>query len=107
MSSLPEFAAIPLAKAVVTSAVLYARWADGLDLRQVLPVSAIAHESTPILLIHGTKDFLTPVSNSQRLASANPRNSLWLVPNAGHTDASAAAPEKYRQRVIDWFREHL
>jgi len=104
---MPRFLAIPLAKAVVTSAVLYARWADGLDLRQVSPLSAIAHESTPILLIHGTKDFRTPASNSQRLASANPRNSLWLVPNAGHTGASAQAPEEFRGRVLGWFREHL
>ena len=107
MSRMPGFVAIPLAKAVVTSAVLYARWADGLDLRQVSPLSAIAHESTPILLIHGTKDFRTPASNSQRLASANPRNSLWLVPNAGHTGASAQAPEEFRGRVLGWFREHL
>jgi dipeptidyl aminopeptidase/acylaminoacyl peptidase len=107
MSRMPEFVAIPLAKAVVTSAVLYAKWADGLDLRQVSPVGAIAHESTPILLIHGTKDFRTPVSNSQRLARANPRNLLWLVPNAGHTGASAHAPEEFRGRVLGWFREHL
>ena len=103
---MPGFAAVPIAKAVVSSAVLYARWVDGLDLRQVSPVRAIAHVSTPILLIHGLKDRRTPPWNSQELASANPRDSLWLVPNAGHTGAAAAAPEEFHERVLSWFRQH-
>jgi fermentation-respiration switch protein FrsA (DUF1100 family) len=107
MSRMPGFAAIPTAKVVVSSAVLYARWVDGSDLRQVSPVRAIVHESTPILLMHGLQDFRTPAWNSQKLASANPRNPLWLVPNAGHTGAAAAAPEEFRRRVLCWFQEHL
>lgn len=107
MLTMPGFVAIPVAKMVVSSAVLYARWVDNLDLRQVSPVSVIAHESTPILLIHGMKDFRTPAWNSQKLARANPRNSLWLVPNAGHTGASAEAPEEFRGRVLGWFQKHL
>jgi len=107
MSRMPGFMAAPVAKAVVSSAVLYAKWVDGLDLQQISPVRAIVHAWTPILLIHGLQDFRTPAWNSQKLASANPRNPLWLVPNAGHTGAAAATPDEFRRRVLCWFQEHL
>jgi len=106
MLRLPGVVVTPVAKAIVGSAVLYARWVDRLDLRQVSPVTAIAHASTPILLIHGLKDFRTPVWNSQNLAAANPRDPLWLVSNAEHTGAAAAEPQEFRRRVLVWFAEH-
>jgi dipeptidyl aminopeptidase/acylaminoacyl peptidase len=58
----------------------------------LLPVRAIASAATPILLIHGLSDSRTPYSDSERLERANPRNALWLVPNAQHTGALEAAP---------------
>lgn len=102
MTGLPDF----LAKAVVRSAVLYARTIDHLNLAAVSPVHDIAHTSTPILLIHGLQDWRTPASNSQELADANPRNALWLIPNGDHTNASSVAPEEFRNRVLAWFRDH-
>jgi fermentation-respiration switch protein FrsA (DUF1100 family) len=102
MTHAPAF----VAGMVVTSAMLYARWADGLDLSQVSPVSAIAHVSAPILLIHGLNDDETPPYNSTDLAQASPRNILWLVPNAEHTGAAAAEPDEFRRRVLAWFAEH-
>jgi dipeptidyl aminopeptidase/acylaminoacyl peptidase len=91
---------------VVSSAMLYARWIDGLDLQHVSPLVAIAHTSTPILLIHGLKDVQTPPYNSERLAKANSQDPLWLVPDAVHTGAAAAEPEEFRTRVLKWFAEH-
>ena len=102
MSSLPGF----VAKVAVSSGVIYARWMDGLNFEDVSPVTAIAHASTPILPIHGLNDVRTPPSDSKRLAEANPRDPLWLVPNAGHTGASAAEPEEFKRRVLGWFAEH-
>jgi hypothetical protein len=102
MTHLPAFAA----KAVVTSAVFYARHIDGLDLAAVSPVHDIARESTPVLLIHGLADRRTPPSNSQELWHANPRNELWLIPNGDHVNASSVAPEEFRRRVLAWFRGH-
>jgi pimeloyl-ACP methyl ester carboxylesterase len=106
ISGMPALLAIPAAKMAVNSGELYANWAYGLDLRQVSPVKAIASASTPILLIHGLGDFRTPPSNSLELARSNPRDPLWLVPNALHTGASAAAPQGFRRRVLGWFAEH-
>jgi dipeptidyl aminopeptidase/acylaminoacyl peptidase len=106
MSRLPRFVAVPTAKMVVRSAVFYARWMDDLRLEQVSPVRVIGRASTPILLVHGLKDFRTPASNSERLAKANPRDSLWLVRNARHTGAAAAEPEEFHRRVLAWFAAH-
>jgi len=106
MLRIPDFAAVPIAKIVVSSGGLYARWVDGLNLLEVSPLSVIAQASSPILLIHGLNDFRTPPSNSEKLARANPRDRLWLVPNALHTGASAAEPVEFRRRVLAWFAEH-
>ncbi len=96
----------PLGKIVVADGMLYARIAYGLNFSDVSPLRSIAATSTPILLIHGQNDTRTPPENSVRLAAANRANPLWLVPNAGHTGASAAAPEEFRRRVLAWFAEH-
>jgi uncharacterized protein len=95
-----------VSRLVVGSAIAYADWTDGLDLRQVSPVDSIARASTPILLIHGLQDFRTPSYNSVRLARANPRNSLWLVPGAAHTGAASTEPAEFRRRVLGWFAQY-
>ena len=102
MTHMPSF----IAKAVVSSAVLYARYVDRLDLAEVSPVRDIAREATPVLLIHGLADRRTPASNSQELWRANPRNTLWLIPNGDHVNASSVAPEEFRRRVLGWFGDH-
>jgi pimeloyl-ACP methyl ester carboxylesterase len=88
---------------VVESGMLYARLADGFDFSKVSPLRSIETTATPILLIHGLADTRTPPTDSRQLARANPQNQLWLVPNAEHTGAAAAAPEEFRNRVLSWF----
>ena len=102
MGHVPEM----VARAVVETAMVYADWVDGLDLRQVSPVESIARSQTPILLIHGLRDVRTPPYNSERLLRANPRDELWLVPGAYHAAARHAQPEEFRRRVLDWFGKH-
>jgi uncharacterized protein len=95
-----------VARAIVAGTLTYAAWVYHLDLRRVSPVESIARASTPILLIHGLDDIVTPPYHSVRLAQANPRDPLWLVPRALHNGASLAAPEEFRKRVLGWFAEH-
>jgi uncharacterized protein len=102
---------LPLLQSVVPSllvsnSISYARFRYGIDLRQVLPIESIIRTSTPILLIHGLPDSRTPYWHSQALARASANSVLWLVPNAEHTGAYAAAPTEFRRRVLRWFAEH-
>ena len=94
------------AKLAVASGIQYARWAHGLELEEASPLRAIKTSAVPILLIHGLKDFETPPAHSEKLAQANARNRLWLVPGALHTGAAGAEPEEFRKRVLAWFAEH-
>jgi dipeptidyl aminopeptidase/acylaminoacyl peptidase len=106
MRQLPAFIAGPAAYIAVSNGMLYARVVDGIDLREVSPIRSIRQSTTPILLIHGLEDWQTPPANSERLAAANPQNSLWLVPNAGHVQAFEVEPEEFRRRVLAWFAQH-
>jgi fermentation-respiration switch protein FrsA (DUF1100 family) len=106
MLGMPVMLSGPAARIVVASGEYYARWVDGVNLERVSPVRDIGHAPTPILLIHGLSDSRTPFSDSQRLARANPRNALWLVPNAEHIGAVVAAPEEFSRRVLEWFGGH-
>lgn len=94
---------MPLAKLVVKTGMLYARLVYGFDFGEASPLAAIRQSETPILLIHGMNDSETPPWHSQQLAAANGKTSLWLVPNATHTAAWAAAPDEFRARVLGWF----
>lgn len=106
MLRMPELVAVLVAKVVVGNGMLYADLVDGLSFREVSPLRSIAAAATPILLIHGLSDLRTPPYNSEKLARANPRNQLWLVPRALHTGAMAAEPHEFRRRVLGWFAEH-
>jgi uncharacterized protein len=84
---------------------LYARLRYGLDFRQASPEAAIAKSTTPVLLIHGLYDRLTPPEHSKILAASNPRSTeLWLVPEAGHTGAFGAAPAEFEDRVLGFYQ---
>jgi hypothetical protein len=103
LAPLPRWLAAPVSEAMVGSALLYARVRFGVDLGNVSPVADIAHTQTPILLIHGLADNRTPPWNSEQLAKANPRASLWLVPGARHVGAFRTQPEEFNRRVLAWF----
>ena len=103
---MPASIAAPLATLAVADAMFYANLVDGLDFSQVDPIASIARAATPILLIHGLTDSRTPPSHSLKLAAANPKDALWLVPNTGHTQASTIRPEEFGKRVLGFFADH-
>jgi pimeloyl-ACP methyl ester carboxylesterase len=93
-----------LAVPPIWAGFLYARLRYGLDLRAASPEAALAGSTTPVLLIHGLWDRLTPPKHSEILAASNRRwTELWLVPGAGHTGAFAAAPLEFEDRVLGFF----
>lgn len=96
-----------LGRPIVASAVEYARLRYGLDLMQPSPLDGIRNSRVPVLLIHGENDQSISPRHSMILAGAAPdRVQLWLVPNAGHTMAWAAAHQEFEARVLGWFEEH-
>ena len=97
MSRMPGF----VAKMVVISAVFYARWVDNLDLRQVSPVTAIAHASTPILLIHGLQLPATPASNSQDAGCARIHEIRFgSCPMPDTQERPLWRPKRFHRRVL-------
>ncbi len=92
---------------MIASAVLYARWRYGIDLLEPSPLAGITHSKVPVLLIHGTADASISPRHSVILAKSAPdRVQLWLVPNAGHTMAWAAAHQEFENRVLASFNLH-
>jgi fermentation-respiration switch protein FrsA (DUF1100 family) len=97
----------PLAQLAATNGKWYARSVYGLNFDNASPLEAIRRLHAPILLIHGLADDRTPPEHSRLLAAANPGiTRLWLVPNAVHCGAYAAAPQEFQRQVLEWFTTH-
>jgi alpha-beta hydrolase superfamily lysophospholipase len=94
-----------LAEPPIWAGFLYARLRYGLDFRKASPEAVIAQSSTPVLLIHGLYDRMTPPEHSEILAARNRRDvTLWLVPGAGHTGAYSVEPVEFERRVLDFYQ---
>lgn len=78
----------------------------------MLPVGAVLRQErydsasklpeldAPLLVIHGTRDDLIPVSEGEALyEQANGRKELFLVDGAGHNDLSLVAGRSYGERI--------
>lgn len=103
---LPPVPGRAMALPIVLSAFLYCRVRYGIDAFAASPETAVRGADTPILLVHGLNDVKTSPEHSRILAASNPQVVLWLVPGAGHTNASVVEPEEFRRRVLDWFKVH-
>lgn len=96
-----------LGRPVIESARLYSKMKYGVDLLKPSPLFGVTHSAVPVFLIHGEKDHTISARHSEMIARAAPDHvSLWLVSNAGHTGAWAAAHEEFERRVLTWFQEH-
>lgn len=74
-------------------------WADWMRAQGCRNVDGLGES-----LIHGLADWRTPPEQSRELFAARPLGTrLWLVPGAGHTEASVVAPAEFRRRVLEWF----
>lgn len=66
--------------------------------------------SPAILMIYGDADEFTPVEDGEllwRTLRRRAHTEFWQVPEAQHTQAYAAQPKEYAQRVIAFLDEHL
>ena len=89
--------------AVIVKAAFWWAWLRyGVDIESASPMRSAARTRIPILLIHGLQDDRTRPSHSEAIARVALNARLWLVPNAGHTGAWAAAPQEFPVRVLEW-----
>lgn len=96
-----------IARPAIESAVIYSRIRYGINLLRPNPLEAVKHSSVPVLLIHGENDRNISPHHSQLIAQAAPDHvQLWLVPNAWHTGAWAAAHQEFEERLLGWFAAH-
>jgi len=66
---------------------LHYPWVPGFVLRYPLRTDlSIARIRSPILLVHGERDELVPISHSERLHTLAPRATLVAIAGAGHND---------------------
>lgn len=67
--------------------------------RQILRVRC------PLLIIHGNKDEVIPISLGRALfAAANKPKSFWTVPGAGHNDLVEVAGVRYGKRLRSFYK---
>jgi acetyl esterase/lipase len=74
------------------------------------PITHVAHDSAPMLLIHGTADGMTPPEQSRRMQAAleavGASSRLMLIEGMPHGNY-ALAREDLRAAVHAWLDEHL
>jgi pimeloyl-ACP methyl ester carboxylesterase len=84
----------------------------GADLDRVDPVRAAGRVAAPVLLVHGERDRLVPLSFTRELAAAlPPRSAIWNVAGAGHChhedEPAAAAKMAYARKWQEFFGTYL
>ncbi|MBN4064460.1 alpha/beta fold hydrolase [Dehalococcoides mccartyi] len=93
-----------------------ARQIYGIDIKDISPARAIARSDTPVLVIHGEDDTVIPVEHARLLGRAigasfdeieGGQETVWIVPNAGHTGAFRTQPKTYIEKLVKFYEAHL
>lgn len=62
----------------------------------------------PVFIIHGRYDNLVPAAQAKLLyKNAGQPKEIWLVPGAKHNKCAEVGGFEYKQRLADFFRQHL
>jgi dipeptidyl aminopeptidase/acylaminoacyl peptidase len=102
----PSWVGRTLLRLPVEAGLTYARLRYGLDFDRDNPADAASQSTTPILLIHGTKDINILPHHSELIAARAPSHvSLWEVGGATHCGASAVQPQMFWTKVLGWFED--
>ena len=79
--------------------------------RLASPVTYLTPDDPPALILHGTKDALVPVEQSEilhaKLQAANIPSELIVIEGAPHSFHLQPAQQDLRSNVIDFFDRHL
>lgn len=106
---MPDTPEIPgwMADLIANTALVRIEGVQGLE--RPSPLEAVSDIAPrPLLLLHGSQDFMIPVRHSIRLyEAAGPTAELWILEGAGHSVLFNHDPEAYEERVVDFLRRHL
>ena len=101
-TGLPAFPFAPLV-------IFWGQQQTGLDISRVRPIDALANIGPrPILFIHGQRDDMVSVRNSQRLYDAytGPKE-LYILPQASHSDFGLDDSPQSSRRLIQFLKACL
>lgn len=103
----------PLAGWIVPMAAVWARVISGDDMLRFDPIREMAaYGGRDIAFVHGGKDKTLPFAwatelRDAALAAGATSPDVWVVPDAGHTEAIYLQPEEYEQRLTRFFGSAL
>jgi uncharacterized protein len=90
----------------VTSAITNFR--AGYSFEEASALKNVGDNKLPLLIIHGDRDQLVPTEMAKRIyKKAKSEKELWIVPNAGHTEAYTIAEEEYQNRLKKFLENSL
>ena len=80
----------------------------GIGVDQLRPVDRIHSLNSPLLLIHGTQDQHTLISEARTVfaMASNPKD-FWEIEGAAHVDLHRCAGKKYERRIQEFLAAHL
>ena len=77
-------------------------------IRKISPINLVDKDDAPIFLIHGNKDELVPLQQSEilitKLEEAGVPNKLYMKEGGGH---GWNVSDEELQLIVAWFKQHL
>jgi len=73
------------------------------------PLYNIGRVKMPALFINGDNDDLVPLADAERLYGLCPseKKQMWVIAGASHAKCAEVGGEVYRNKVTEFFKEHL
>ena len=80
----------------------------GISTEILSPANAISDLGSPVMIIAGSADRHTLLSETQELFSnAREPKSLWVVEGASHENLHRYSPKEYERRILVFLKRHL
>ncbi|WP_373895558.1 alpha/beta hydrolase [Virgibacillus sp. CBA3643] len=75
----------------------------GYTFEEASAIDQVKDNTRPLFIIHGAEDELVPTEMAHELYdAAGGEKELWIVPEAGHTDAHTVATGEFQERLQDF-----
>ena len=80
----------------------------GYDLKAASALEAVEHSHVPVLILHGDRDAMIPVSMAYQLYyGANCEKQLEIIEGAGHAQAQDKDPDRYYAAISQFLARYL